>query len=215
MRETFSLDLVCLVADKDIQHALLGMFSRPQALGIRQVRYEIFVHPQRDPGCRTRAPDFLQIYLHQAAYALVLFDREGCGRDAEAREEIETALEFRLSQAGWEQRVAVIAIDPELESWVWSDSPHVSTLLGWAGRTPDLPAWLRQEKYLEGNSLKPARPKEAVEEVLRTVRQPRSSVLYRKLAEKVSLERCTDASFAKLRTVLRRWFAAASASPRP
>jgi hypothetical protein len=53
-----------------------------------------------------------------------------------------------------------------------------------------------------------------VETVLRTVRQPRSSGLYRKLAEKVSLERCTDPAFDKLRIVLRRWFPEASARPR-
>jgi hypothetical protein len=39
-------------------------------------------------------------------------------------------------------------------------------------------------------------------------------VLYRKLAEAVSLERCTDPAFVKLRTVLRQWFAEASAHPR-
>jgi hypothetical protein len=210
------LDVVCLVADENMRQALLGMLSRHQALGIRQIRHDIPVHPLRDPGCRTRSPDFLQTYLHRASHALVLFDHEGCGRDPEPREAIEVEVEARLHRSGWGERAAVIVIDPELESWVWSDSPHVSTLLGWADRTPDLLTWLRQHenKYLDADHVKPARPKEAVEAVLRTVRQPRSSVLYRELARKVSLERCTDPAFGKLSATLQRWFAEESARSR-
>jgi hypothetical protein len=44
-------DLVLLVADKNIEHGLRGLLSRPQALGIRSVTSKTYVHPQRDPGC--------------------------------------------------------------------------------------------------------------------------------------------------------------------
>lgn len=56
--------------------------------------------------------------------------------------------------------------------------------------------------------IKPVRPKEAMEDALRSVRLPRSSALYRQLAQQVSLSRCTDESFLKLRKILQTWFSA-------
>ena len=43
-------DLVILVADKDLEHAMKGLLARPAALGIRAVETDIFVEPQHDPG---------------------------------------------------------------------------------------------------------------------------------------------------------------------
>ena len=49
-------DLVALVADKDdkdIEHALKGLLSRPQSLGIRKVTADVLVHPRHESGlCR-------------------------------------------------------------------------------------------------------------------------------------------------------------------
>ena len=55
---------------------------------------------------------------------------------------------------------------------------------------------------------KPVRPKEAAEAALRKVRRPRSSNIYRKLAEVVSLQLCTDPAFLKLKSILQNWFPA-------
>jgi hypothetical protein len=44
---------------------------------------------------------------------------------------MENDLEARLSQSGWPSGCcAAIVIDPELELWVWSRSPHVPAVLG-------------------------------------------------------------------------------------
>jgi hypothetical protein len=63
-----------LVADKDMEFALKGLLARPQALGIRQITYDLFVHNRRDPGCLNEAAHFLRRFLHNHQYALVLFD---------------------------------------------------------------------------------------------------------------------------------------------
>ena len=42
-------DLVVLVADKDMEHALKGLLGRPRALGIREIEADIRVHPRHDP----------------------------------------------------------------------------------------------------------------------------------------------------------------------
>ena len=54
-------DLVILAADKDLEFALRGMLSRPEALGIRPVEAntDIFVEPEHDPACALRGVDFL------------------------------------------------------------------------------------------------------------------------------------------------------------
>ena len=100
----------------------------------------------------------------------------------------------------------VLVIDPELEVWVWSDSPHVASSLGWTERSGDLRAWLTEQGLWPTNEAKPPDPKAAVEAVVWHVQTPRSSSIYRKLATNVSLHRCTDASFNRLLGILRTWF---------
>lgn len=200
-------DLLVLVADANIEFTIKGLLTRPQALGIRPITARVLPHPERDPGCLLRAPEFLRAFRNQYQHALVIFDREGCGRDTHSREELEAELERRLAPH-WGKLAAAVVLDPELEVWLWSDSPHVDRILGWEGREPDLRSWLVQEDYAEQREAKPGRPKEAVEHALRLARKPRSSALYRKLAGTVSFQRCTDPAFARLLDVLRIWFPA-------
>lgn len=46
-----------------------------------------------------------------------------------------------------------------------------------------------------------------MKETLRKTRKAGSSSLYRELAQVVSLNRCVDQGFLKLKTTLRTWFA--------
>ena len=89
---------------------------------------------------------------------------------------------------------------------MWSGSPHVDTVLGWEGKQPDLRAWMVSEGLLLPDQIKPNRPKESVEQALRLVSRARSSSRYFELAKRVSLNRCADPSFAKLKHTLRGWF---------
>jgi hypothetical protein len=201
-------DLVVLVADKNTQFTLQGLFSRNQLLGIRDVSqdYDIFVHPQRDPGCYNQCVDFLRSFNEVYNYGLVIFDHEGTGQENKSREEIETELEQKLNDSGWNNRIAVIVLEPELESWVWSDSPHVERILGWEEQPSSLKNWLIDKNLLESEQIKPSRPKEALEATLRFVQKPRSSSIYEQLAKSVGFARCQDESFLKLKNVLHSWF---------
>ena len=203
-------DLVVLAADSNIEQALIGLFTRPEALGIRPIDVNISVHPQRDPGCATRGVDFLsnlsELYLH----GLLIFDREGSGREQKQPQEMQKELNRELKDSAWGKRARAIVLNPELEAWVWSDSPHVDDVAGWKNRRPPLRRWLISQGYLQEGATKPERPKEALQAALRTVRKPRSASLYRQLAEKVSLRRCNDPSFLELKRVLIAWFPAGS-----
>jgi hypothetical protein len=199
-------DMIALVADRNMEAAIGGLLSRHRALSIRQADVEILRHPQRDSGCCHGGVEFLSAFVDQFSHALLMFDREGCGQEDQTPENIETYIEERLSRSGWNGRAKVIVLDPELEIWVWSASPHVEECLGWNDPAMPLRQWLLDQGYLRGGEAKPLRPKEAMEAVLYTSRTPRSSSIYRRLAEMVSLRGCADRAFLRFRHVLQQWF---------
>jgi len=200
-------DLVVLVADKNMEFSLRGILQRTKALGIGEIDFEIYQHILRDPGCFLNGHQTLLRFLNKFRHALVMLDREGCGRENKTREELESEIEARLVSSGWGNRAAAIVIDPELEIWVWSDSPEVDAALGWKGNSPSLRTWLENKGFFKDNYSKPDFPKKAVEEVLREVRKPRSASIYKQIADKVSLKRCKDPAFQKLKDKLVQWFA--------
>jgi hypothetical protein len=199
-------DLIILVADRNIQATIEGLLPRSESLGIKKISFDIYPHLHRDPGCRLESHVFLRPFQTIYKYSMVIFDRAGCGKDQKTSKEIETMVENNLSISGWENRSVAIALDPELEIWVWSSSPHVPQALGWTEDRPHINEWLKQKEYLEEEKAKPRSPKEAMEEILKLNKKPRSSSIYLQLAQKVSFQRCIDPSFLKLKTVLQNWF---------
>ena len=97
-------DLVLLTADKNIEHGLRGLLSRPEALGIRAIASKIYVHPQRDPACARKAHEFLRQFADDYHHALVVFDHEGCGREERAPTQLEEDVRQQLAANGWEDR---------------------------------------------------------------------------------------------------------------
>jgi hypothetical protein len=199
-------DLVILTADRSTEFAITGMLGRARSLGIRQITFRCFNHPEKDPGCCLAGHDFLRPFTNHFHHALVVFDREGCGQERRGREELGAEVGERLFRSGWGERAQAVVIDPELEMWVWSDSPQVDRVLGWHERQPNLRSWLVEQGFLDRPGMKPPRPKEAFQAALRHVRKPLSPALFSALAEKVSLDRCTDPSFLKLKEILQNWF---------
>ncbi len=195
-----------------MEATLKAITSRPSALRTRSFSVRTLTHPEKDPGCLLRGHDLLRPFVKQFQHALMILDREGCGRSSAQRDALESEIEDRLSDSGWADRAAAIVLEPELEAWVWSDSPHVESVLGWGSRQPHLRDWLRSKGLWGSGRSKPEQPKRAVEETLRLVKKPRSSVLYARLARLVSLDRCADPAFLKLRATLERWFPQGQAS---
>jgi len=206
-------DFLLLVADKNMESMLKGYLSRPgihAALGCGPFNFDArrdlhVAHGQNDPGLYTRAKEFLQPYAASHRHAAVVMDAEWDG--APPVTDIEQRLTTHLEQAGWPaERHCAVVIDPELENWVWQDSPHVCAQLGFAGNYAALRSKLEHQKYWHPGEAKPHRPKEAVEETLRTHKIPRSSAIYQKLAQHIGTAGCTDNAFLKLRNAMRLWF---------
>lgn len=154
----------------------------------------------------TGKENFLRPFIRTHRRSLVVFDRHGSGAERMAAPEIEDEVEARLCRVGWQDRCGVVVPDPELEIWVWSESSNVDQVLGWADRIPRLRDWLVERKWIPDVRSKPTEPKEAMHAALSEQRIPVSARLFRSLAERVSLERCNDRAFLKLKGLLQDWF---------
>lgn len=199
-------DLVSLAAGKNESATLKTLLAKRQdSLGIRRVTHHPLVHPRRDPGCLNESAAILQTFINRAAHALVMFDWEGSGREDRTASELEAEVEADLERNGWEGRCVAIVVTPELETWLFNDSRHVPRALGLPDDYQQFVADLAHEGVAFTGG-KPDRPKEIVESILERNRVQRSSSLYADLAENVSLTRCQDRSFLKLRTKLTEWF---------
>jgi hypothetical protein len=197
--------LVVLTADKDAKFAIETLIGRPADLGIRPIEADVVEHHLHDGAVLTKAHDFLRPFL-KWQYALVVFDREGCGRDLEAREAIEQAVEDRMTVNGWEGRCRVVVIDPELEAWVWDTTCQVHRILSWPGGTASLHQWMETRFPAHGG--KPKRPKEALLEALRFRGMKPSSAHFADLAQTFRFQHCQDPAFRKFLTTLQTWFPA-------
>ena len=127
-------DLIVLVADNQQKRTVATLLTkRPRSLDIQEIPIDIdsdmLSHPNRDPGVFHGARDFLSIFAQRYEYALVLIDAEWSG-SPETAEAIEAKIQNDLNRNDWKGRSAVVAIDPELEIWVWSQSRHVPELFG-------------------------------------------------------------------------------------
>lgn len=205
----FVKDLVVLTEGKNDQNAVRGILTQHRVLVIRDISADFHTHPERASGIWHHSHEFLRPFHRTHAHALVLMDREGGGAlvEQQPRTDLEQEIEQLLSANGWRDRAAAIVIDPEIETWVWSRVPEVDIALGWTGRRPSLWEWAAANGHLRAGESKPHRPKEAMEAALSQVRKPRSSMIYRQLAETVDFTPCTDPAFLKLRQTLSNWFA--------
>jgi len=196
-------DLILLVADKNMQFALQGALSRPQALGIREIEYQFRQHSERDGGVRTTGPAMLALERQRFRHALLIMDFEGSGTDATDAVTLENRLDHQLTQT-WGDSAKAIVIEPELDIWMWGSDNALQLVLG----KPGIRSWLREQDFRFTPTNKPERPKEALEKVLSELGRPRSSSIYEKIAGRISLKSCIDPAFLRLRKILVQWFAA-------
>lgn len=205
-------DLVVIVADGGIEQAIRGMLARPQALGIRPlVGVEFPKLRELDGGTFTRGHELAALYKDTHEHALIVFDLEWEGRPSNDPAVLESGVENGLAEE-WGSRGRCVVIDPELEVWVWSDSPHVAETLGWSGM-PELRRWLEGQRLWNPPDAKPADPKQAYLAAIKAKRVQRSNAQFKTLAEKVSFSRCQDRSFQRLVGILRGWFSHDPAKP--
>jgi hypothetical protein len=198
------MDLVILVADKNMEFAIKGAIERHQALAISPISFQIRSHSGRDGGVRATGASLLRLERRRFRHALMVLDFEGSG----AQEQNALALERVLDEdlcSDWGDAAKAIVIDPELDIWMWGSDNALQEVFRWTESRP-IREWLIQHSFKLSTSGKPIRPKEALIAVLRECGHPRSSANYFRVASKISLSRCTDHSFQRFRKQLQKWF---------
>ena len=205
---SFTCDLVVLTADGTMQRVVETLFTDRQnsfrALRIRSFSYECRAHPFRDPGVFEEAADFLRLFLRSHRHAMVLLDKKWPGSPGTAAD-IVHKIQSDLNQNGWSNRSDVVVIEPELDIWMWADSPHVAKEVGWPS-PHKLRSWLQANGLLTEGEIKPSEPKRAMELALEKSNTPISSSIYAHIARQVSLSKCTDPAFRKFISKLAAWF---------
>jgi hypothetical protein len=206
-------DCIFLLADKNMEAAFIGFFTRDkfhQSLGIRQFEFDpeqdiIVDEAGNDPGVYTRAHELIRSYQKTHHYAIVVLDNAWEG--SPGVEKIHNDIKANLIATGWDdERCAVIVIDPELEVWILQDNPNVEEAFRFKQGNLSLRTWLLQKGLWDASATKPADPKKAVEDALRISRTPRSSAIYKNITSKVSVKRCVDPAFQSLCSTMQQWF---------
>lgn len=197
-------DLFILVADKNAEFALKGALARHEALGIRPIQFEIRPHVGRDGGTRKTGAEVLALQRRQYHHGLLVLDFEGCGTDQPDAVSLEKELDAKIA-TNWKASAKAIVIEPELDIWVWGADNAVENAIGWPPGN-GVCQWLREKGFAFDANEKPVRPKEALEAALNIPSQPRSSALYQHIASSISLAKCKDPAFIRLRQQLQEWF---------
>ena len=199
-------DIVFLVADGNMEKFFDGLLPRVYRVSqTSEFTYDILPNPTHDAGNLNDSHEYLRPFIRQYRYAMVVFDHEGCGSEGKSVQELETNVQELLDRNGWENRSSVLIIDPELENWVWIRSPRIKEAINWKYEE-EIVDWVAAQNYAFNQVGKPIRPKEAFEAVLRHARTPRSSSIYKKIANQVSYKNCTDTAFLKLIRQIKLWF---------
>jgi hypothetical protein len=199
-------DILILTADQNAELLIKALLEKIPAIeNIPAIDYEIIRHPGHDSGVAKNAVEFVRPFINDCRFLMVLFDYEGSGKESLPKNILESEIEDTLNKNGWQQRNVCITFYPELESWLWVNHRHLHTILNWHNQET-VYEWLADNgfKFQDG---KPARPKEAIEFVLRKQNIPRSSSVYASLAQKASYRQCMDQSFVKFLSAIKLWFA--------
>lgn len=203
-------DCIFLLADKQMEYTFKGFLERNDfhmRLGTRPFTFEIAVDYQgNDPGVYNKGHELLRPYCNTHEHAVVVLDQAWQG--APSAQRIKMKIRRNLTQNGWRaENVEVIVIEPELETWIWQDSPHIARAFTYDHQPhPSIRAWLEHEGLWRATDAKPARPKEAFEQLARKAGLPLSSAIYHKIAGRVSVHGCIDPAFCLLRETLQSWF---------
>ncbi|MGI5922318.1 MAG: methylation-associated defense system protein MAD4 [Lentisphaeria bacterium] len=205
-------DCIFLLADKNMKAAFEGFLTREsfcQSLGCGIFDFDpcqdiAVASGDSDPGLYVRGHELLRPYQATHRYAVVVLDAEWEG--SPGKEAIIGNLTENIKKTGWKSDCfVVIAIEPELENWIWQQSDHVAKGLGFNDSSELMANKELQAAWPQGQP-KPTSPKDILEKLLLKRKIPRSSALYKKITSKVSIKRCLDSEFQRLCESLRTWF---------
>ena len=205
-------DLIVLAADKSIKLGVEALLVRQKNLGIRPISCDIFAHPDNDPGVLRESHHFLlRPQCRRYRYAITICDREGCGKEAFLREQLETTIEQRLHckrMCGKIPRGSNCDRSGTSEAWIWGDWNMLANSIRWIGGGASLKKFLIQQRLLPLDQAKPPRPKEALQKAMKHVQTRFSECspsIYGPTCG-VPQSAWSTRLFLKMRATLQAWF---------
>ena len=206
-------DCLFLVADGAMGNVVDGFLSKGHfegRLGCKQFKFDfdkdVLEAPRlgmgADGGVYKHCHSMLQEngYMETHDRLVVICDQQFGSENPAV--EVRTNILETLRKNGWgNDRADVVVIDPELEVWIWQDSPHVQLAIGFRDIGSLREALKKAGSWPEGEN-KPNEPKELFQKLCRQYRTPYSSALYRDIVEKVSVAGCRDPAFLQLLSTL-------------
>lgn len=204
-------DLLVYTADADAMAFMRSLLKRPQALGIREVSYEIERHPQRDCGMVQSAAELIRMKKGQYDKVLLIWDHHGSGREhRQGPRDVADEVQNKLDSYTWIDNSAVVVLIPELEQWLWFGEQAVATYYRITPSTLQNWIQLRSDQIgLSADALRRDQPKELFEYIVREkIKRTISPRDFEGIGAKISiaaLERCQ--TFFLISRILRKWFA--------
>lgn len=194
-------DLVALFSDLEMQKLFEALIERGQTQGrdcTRPFRWRSLRDPRRDTVWR-QPEGPLAPFLRMSCRFLILWDRQGAGREDVGPSELEEQAVNRLENAGIPRdRILAVALDPELECLFRRVWPRVKELIA-AERGAVAPGDLeilaeaqrshfQLRAFEQFDDVLSSHPKEIFEALVRLVRLRRAAPLYQKIGAQVSLQ---------------------------
>lgn len=203
-------DLLVYVADADAQAFLRSILARPQALGTRQLSFDIERHPLRDAGMVQSGAELVRMRKGQYQKALLLWDHHGSGRDHRLRpQESAAEIQDKLDRFTWKDNSSAVVLMPELEEWLWHCQAALAAHAGLSGA--ELQAIVDERAAALGISVADAQakqPKELFEHMMRDrIRRTISPYDFEQIGQRASVKslRSCD-SFRAVADSLKAWF---------
>jgi hypothetical protein len=205
--------LYILVADLQCAATIRGLFGRDRfydTLGCGPFEFnpdsDLGVEPTNDPGVWKKAHVILRPRQSTHEHAIVILDKQWEG--SPPLEIIEQDISQNVEATGWAAGdFEVVVIDPELENWIWQDNVNVEAAFGHT-RPPSLRERLNNAGLWPSENRKPPDPKKAVETANQWYGFGPASPVFKEIASTVSVRRCMDQGFRKMRDALQEWFPA-------
>lgn len=206
-------DCMFFVADLNMAETFKGFLGRSQfhqSLGCAPFSFDPTLDIRHASGVadslHTQAGFLLRGY--QTTHKKIVVAQDCAFDGSPGQAVIQANLGKQMRSGGWaDDDFIALAIDPELEQWIWQDSVHIEAAL--KHRTPpSLRQALLEQGQWPADSPKPNDPKEVLEDLARRNGVRRSGAIYGEIASKVSVKTCADPEFQRLIAQIQTWFPA-------
>lgn len=211
-------DIVFLVADGEMRRTVEGFFENTayyQRLQCNRFdfdpKYDVFDHPDKDPGVYTEAHKFLKLYIDTHRHAVVMLDFAFHDNlTTKSVDDIREDIKRNMLASGWnEERIHIMVIDPELEVLMWQqDTRGIERIIAYPEQQGSLREWLRDRGLWPEDAPKPPDPKRAIDTIRNQSwgKKKTHTQIFKKVAGGVSFQNCQDQSFLGLWQQLQVWY---------